>query len=64
MDPLAALGLASNMVQFVDYSIKLIQGVREIHDSGDTKENKSLETVTSEMKRLIKTHYSNAHPPE
>ena len=49
---LAALHLASNIVRFADLSTKLIHDAREIHDSRDTKENKSLEAVTSEMKRL------------
>ena len=64
MDPLAALDIASNMIQFVDYSIKLIQGVREIRDSGDTKENKSLESVTSEMKRLSSKLTIPTHTPQ
>jgi hypothetical protein len=54
MDPFAAIGLASNIVQFVDYSTKLINGARDIYDSasGMTEENKSLESIVSEMKLL------------
>jgi hypothetical protein len=54
MDPFTAIGLASSIVQFVDYSTKLINGAREIYDSasGMTEENKSLESIVSEMKEL------------
>lgn len=54
MDPFTAIGLASSIVQFVDFSTKLIHGAREIYDSAssDTLENRSLEAVVGEMKRL------------
>lgn len=34
MDPLTALGLASNIVQFVDFSTNLIQNASKIYSSG------------------------------
>jgi hypothetical protein len=54
MDPFAAIGLASNIISFVDYSTKIVNGAREIYDStsGMTQENKSLESIVSEMKEL------------
>jgi sensor domain CHASE-containing protein len=54
MDPLAAIGLASAIVQFVDYSTTIIHGAKEIYDSatGSTKENQSLEDVVIEMQHL------------
>jgi hypothetical protein len=54
MDPFAAIGLASSIVQFVDYSTKLINGARDIYDSasGMTEHNKSLESIVNEMKLL------------
>jgi hypothetical protein len=54
MDPLAAIGLASAIVQFVDYSTKIIHGAREIYEStsGMTQENRSLESIVSKMKEL------------
>jgi len=33
MDPLSALGLASNVVQFVQFAVSLVNGTREIHSS-------------------------------
>lgn len=52
MDPFTAIGLASSVVQFVDFSTKLICGAREIYYSttGTTEENASLELVVTEMK--------------
>jgi hypothetical protein len=54
MDPLTAIGLASNIVQFIDFSTKLIHGAKEIYDSatGATEENQRLENVTAEMQTL------------
>lgn len=51
MDPLTAIGLASSIVQFVDYGTKLIGGAREIYYSttGTTAENATLETVVKEI---------------
>jgi hypothetical protein len=52
MDPFTAIGLTSSIVQFVDFSTKLICGAREIYYSttGTTEENASLELVVTEMK--------------
>jgi hypothetical protein len=54
MDPFAAIGPASSIVQFVDYSTKFINGARDIYDSasGMTEDNKSLESIVNEMKLL------------
>jgi len=54
MDPFTAIGLASSIVQFVDYGTRLLCDAREIYTSvsGSTDENKSIETVTAEMKAL------------
>jgi hypothetical protein len=54
MDPLTAIGLASSIVQFIDFSTKLIHGAKEIYDSaaGATEENQRLENVTAEMQTL------------
>lgn len=62
MDPLTAFGLASNILQFLDFSAKLIRGAQEIYvsPSGDTKANKSLESIVSEMK----TFSSHLLPPD
>jgi hypothetical protein len=52
MDPFTAIGLASNILSFIDFSAQLINGAREIYDStaGTTEDNKSREAIVSEMK--------------
>jgi hypothetical protein len=52
MDPLTAIGLASAIVQFVDFSTKLIGGAREIYHSttGSTTQNVTLGVVVIEMR--------------
>jgi hypothetical protein len=54
MDPLTAISLASSIVQFIDFSTKLIHGASEIYGSvtGATGENHSLENITVEMQTL------------
>ena len=67
MDPLTAIGLASSIVQFVDYGTKLIGGAREIYHSttGTTAQNETLELVATEMKEWssrLKTPRALLHP--
>jgi len=64
MDPLTALGLTANILQFVNFSMQLFHGAQEIYFSGDTAEDKSLEVVTSEMKRFSSTLSSSAGSPQ
>jgi hypothetical protein len=54
MDPLTAISLASSVVQFVDYSTKVIHGAVEIYGSvsGTTEQNQRLETITGELQAL------------
>ena len=54
MDPLAAIGLAAAIIQFVDFSSRLIGSSREIRGSlsGATEGDQSLEIVTKEMQHL------------
>jgi hypothetical protein len=54
MDPLTALGLASNIVQFVDFSGKLISATHEIYTSasGARNENVELESLAQNLKHL------------
>ena len=51
MDPFTAIGLASNILSFIDFSAQLINGAQEIYDSasGTTGGNKSREAIVSEM---------------
>lgn len=54
MDPLTAIGLASNILSFIDFSARLLKGAKEIHDSqhGVLEENRSRETTVREMQRM------------
>ena len=54
MDPLSALGLASAIVQFVDFGFILVSECRELYESinGATKENFELETITKDLAQL------------
>jgi hypothetical protein len=54
MEPLAALSIAAAVLQFIDFSAKLIHGAKEIHrsSSGMAEEDRSLEHVTREMHKL------------
>lgn len=61
MDPLTAIGLVGNVLAFIDFSVGLLKGAREIHSSpdGTLKENQSRETVVRETKRfslLLQSH--------
>jgi hypothetical protein len=54
MEGLTALGLASNIVQFIDFSSKIIKGAKEIYDSGTgtVPATEGLEDVAKEMQSL------------
>ena len=46
LDPLSALGLASNVIQLVDFASRLVKKGTEIHLRGETVDNARLEAVT------------------
>jgi len=52
MEPLAALGVAAAVVQFVSFATQLIEGAHAIHHSisGQIAENEQLEFVITEMR--------------
>src|ERR1051325_4548642 len=54
MDPVTAVSLASAVVQFIDYTTKLVDAAADIHHSGSgtTLENRNIELVVSEMNAL------------
>lgn len=51
MDPISAIGLASSVVAFVDFSSKLVRGIYQVVDSADgaTHENSDLNTVMQDL---------------
>ena len=54
LDPLSALGLAGNIVQFVDFSCKLISEAQEIYHSerGKSAKAQTLSTLAQDLKKL------------
>jgi hypothetical protein len=54
MDPMTAIGLTSAIVQFIDYSTRLVDAASDIHRSasGTSLENQNIEFVMSELKAL------------
>jgi hypothetical protein len=54
MDPFSALGLASNVVSFVDFSCKLFSKAREIYSSasGQSQEVEDLTTIAEHIRGL------------
>jgi ABC-type transporter Mla subunit MlaD len=54
LDPFTSLGLASNIIQFVDFATKLIGESRTIYKSASDagKDNLVLQAVTNDLSRL------------
>ncbi|KAI0970239.1 hypothetical protein F4678DRAFT_480490 [Xylaria arbuscula] len=54
MDPLTALGIAANVLQFVDFASKLIGKSKEVYKSasGASEDNIILDLVTRDIKRI------------
>jgi hypothetical protein len=54
MDPLTAVSLAGTILQFIDFSSKLVAGTYEIDRSvsGATAENEDITTVISDLKEI------------
>ena len=54
MDPLTALSAAGTVVQFVDFSIKILSSTRKIYHSvsGNLPAHEELEYVTTDISRL------------
>ncbi|KAK0612233.1 hypothetical protein B0T14DRAFT_572049 [Immersiella caudata] len=52
MDPITAVGLASSIITFVEFGVKLVGGAREIYFSttGKTAQNATAELVVNELK--------------
>ncbi|KAF3942195.1 hypothetical protein ABW19_dt0209715 [Dactylella cylindrospora] len=52
MEPLAALAIATSVVQFVDFSSKLLSKAKNYHQDGSVVEHRDLSTVTEDLKSL------------
>jgi len=64
MAELAALSLAGNIVQFVDFGIKLFSEARDLYESAQDgrTEDLELESVTLDLKSFAQSLHSNAKP--
>lgn len=53
VDPLTAIGLAGNIVQFIDFGTKIVSKAHDIHTSaaGATRDVSDLNHVTEELRR-------------
>ncbi|RFU32608.1 hypothetical protein B7463_g3712, partial [Scytalidium lignicola] len=62
MDPLTALGLASNILSFIDFGAKVVSSAIDIYDSpsGLTEESRSSEAIVTEMRHFA----SKLRPPD
>lgn len=54
MEPLSALGLATSIVQFVDFATKIVHGARQIYQTGAgaATENADIELCATELHNL------------
>ena len=52
LDPLTAISLAGSIVQFVDFSAKIISKTRELSSHGTTQEAYNAEIVIRDLSRL------------
>jgi hypothetical protein len=65
-ESLAAFGLASNIVQFVDFGMKLISYGRELYSSaeGVSKENNTIEKIALDIKLMTQNLASGVNHDE
>jgi hypothetical protein len=65
-ESLAAFGLASNIVQFVDFGMKLISYGRELYSSaeGVLKENNTIEKIALDIKLMTQNLASGVNHDE
>lgn len=52
MDPLSAVGLAGTIVQFVDFSLKIVGEGVELYKSGSLELNKQVEFTTRDLRNF------------
>ena len=52
LDPMSAFGLACDIIQIVDFSLKAVAKFREFYNDGASSENRELEDTTVRLKGL------------
>jgi len=57
IDPLSALGVASNIIQFIDFAVKLLTGTERIYKSacGSSENTRVLHAITEDLRQLGNT---------
>lgn len=65
LDPLTCIGLAGNIVQFLDFSIKVVSEGYQIYNSttGASEENDETEFVISDFERVTERLGQSLRPP-
>jgi hypothetical protein len=61
LDPLTAISLASAVVQFVDFSVKLVSAGHELYEKGSLANNNAVEQITQDIAHLAEE--LGAHRP-
>lgn len=61
MDPITAVSFAATILQFVDFSSKLVKGAYEIYQSttGQAADDAQLSTIVDDLKDVTKTLQSD-----
>ena len=59
LDPLTALGLAANVVQFLDYGSKILSKAFELYKEGSSAEHDHLNEITQSLKNMTLSFLSN-----
>lgn len=52
MEPLAALSVAANVIQLVDYGTRLIRNIHQLHQDGQVSEDIDLQMVTKDLRDI------------
>ncbi|KAK7915288.1 hypothetical protein PG985_012991 [Apiospora marii] len=63
MEALAAVGLATNVIAFVDFAAKLLKGAKEISSRGSLAELDQIQNGTTELQRFTKELMAPTAPP-
>jgi hypothetical protein len=54
MDPITAVGFASSILTFIDFSYQIVSGTYEVIKSGSTAENAHLSVITTDLDEITK----------
>lgn len=54
MDPISAVGFASSVLTFVDFSATLVRGTYELYQSGTTRDNAHITNVLEDLRQATK----------